>query len=55
MRKKEIRDVNQYLDSIVLASSSPGLSQSALHIPNHSVYSTIKSRTTSEREIGEKE
>ena len=33
MRKKEIRDVNRYLDSIVLAPTSPGLSQSALYIP----------------------
>ena len=46
-KRAEIRDVNLYLDSIVHAPSSPGLSQSALHIPNHSVYSTIKSRTTS--------
>ena len=51
MRQKEIRDVNQYLDSIVLGPTSPGLSQSTLYIPNDSVYQTIKSRTTSEQEI----
>ena len=51
MRKTEIRHLNRYLDSIVLAPTSPGLFQSALYIPNDSVYQTIKSRSNSEQEI----
>ena len=37
-RQQEIREANRYLDSIALAPTSPGLSQSSLYITNDPVY-----------------
>ena len=50
-RQQEIREANRYLDSIALASTSPGLSQSPLYITRDPVYNIISKRSVSEQEI----
>ena len=54
-RQQEVKQVNRYLDSIALAPTSPGLSQSSLYITSDRasdpVYNTISSRSVSEQEI----
>ena len=48
-RQKEVREANRYLDSIVLAPTSPGWSQSSLYITIDPVCSTISKRSISEQ------